>query len=268
VKKFIPPLAIIAVIVVLFNLAVNTFNNVLIPQEKWLNIYNGDSTYTHGQGIAVDENYIWYSSNNYIARTDKQNPDWDNPLAFNNKINKDGIEVFQINSIFVMGNYIYASAFEKTTDYCHIVIKVLDNMTLELLRCEQLFYNGKGNTPEGIVYHNGYWYVILWTGQLLIYDMGFNLVCENILPTRNWLSYTDTGSLQGLFWDNNTLYVNSTKALLRYSNTLKLERVIKHSSEVGYGHGICIDGDYLYMASYKDDGKNSIDNLFKYKIRR
>lgn len=235
-------------------------------------ILPNDKGYGHGQGVALDETYLWYSGNNVILKTYLDKPDWAHPLVINNHPVKDGYETDQINFIHVVGNYIYAIAPRRLKTEYRCFVKWWDKDTLNFVGEAELWWEGKELTErslqEGIGDYGGYWWTVSWaTPWVTKYDSDWKYAgTVDLLGQQS--------EIQGLLWYDDFLFVNRTRWPLRvyHYDGQKFEFVsrLEHPSQIENGQGFAIseDGNYLYMASVSIEKgvREGVDKLIKCRI--
>jgi len=158
------------------------------------NTFRIEDTEAH-QGVASDGTYLYTSNSTALM---KWSLDGTSLITSNTDANNDGTDCIQINNIYIKDGRIYAGAFA----YGYVsYIKVFEASDLSYIE-EHAVGTGADYATEGTAFHDNYWWVIYNEPIIRKYDSSWNYVAE--YP----LSYAD-GAYQGIFWDNDELYVNN-----------------------------------------------------------
>lgn len=219
----------------------------------------------HMQGIVIEGDYLWASGNDIILKTTKDSPDFEHPLAVNTTARTTGIIMDEINTITIVGDYVYATCptFQNPPHRC--VVKWFDKNTLEFVGEIELKWEGEMSAQEGAVLHGGYWWVGYYDNAVVSrYDKDFNYI--DSLPLVR-------PQTQGLCWVGEELWVSRLYGLDRYvwdGTVLAFKDIIPWPEYMQdtYAQGLTYDSetDTLWVAYYTAKGKERNDAIAKYHI--
>jgi hypothetical protein len=210
----------------------------------------------HSQGACSDGTYVWWSCGDVIAKSNADNPDWNNPLAINEHPKEDGTPTDEINGVFVNGDYIYASAPSFLTTPAVFYVKWYDKNTLVFVGEQQLGWAGGADTQEGISYNDGYWWVCYYdAGYVSRYMSDWEFDGSFDLPNN-------PKGIQGLDWVNSQLWVTTSwkNNITKYNwdgNKFTGAGVVKLPSAVvnEQSFGVTPDEKYLWLAGFSKDSQ-------------
>jgi len=229
----------------------STYYDVIMSNEA--------ETYSHGQDVLIDGEYIYYCGHNIIKKSYIETQDWKNPLAKNLHAMTDGTDVDQINGLTVKDNYIYASAPKFNEKPYRFFVKWYDKDTLEFVGEQELFWPSEGSTQEGIAWSDNSW----WVGY---FDVPFVTQYD-----EHWNWIRDYGIkdpyTQGLFWNGDELWISRTGGDYSFGiyklqgGDLKLLATINKPRSIKNPQGFFITGDVLWLAYYTKGEHNNLDTL-------
>ncbi len=145
----------------------------------------------HGQGVASDGTYIYYSNNFDLYKANKAGAQQN----VNEDAHLDGTNMDQINHIFVYGDKLYVGSSKSTNEG---YIKVFETSDLSYVEEHQV----KNYMSEGCCFYEGFWWVPYYNwAKVSRYNAAWAHQADYDLKA----SYS-----QGVWTDEHYLYINTT----------------------------------------------------------